>query len=161
MVIFARFLLIFNLGWLTPAWALDEAMDLQAIGKLARQRGVPVMVVFTARHCIFCERLQSDYVDPMLLQAEYTDRLIIRSVTVDGALELRDFSGTMVSRNDFANRYDVKVTPTVMFFDHQGRMLTKQLIGYSSPAFYGAFLDDAIAAAQDKLNIKSQRDATL
>ncbi|MEK6749338.1 MAG: thioredoxin fold domain-containing protein [Pseudomonadota bacterium] len=155
MVQLTRFLVLIYLGLGGSASALDEGTDLQSAGKLARQRGVPVMVVFSARHCEYCERLQNEHVDPMLLQAEYREHLVVLRVTVDRPGDIRDFAGVAVPPDEFANRYAVQITPTVIFFDDQGRMLTKKLEGYTNPAFYGYYLDDAIAIARGKLNAKS------
>lgn len=153
MAFIARFIIFFAaiLGC-NATWALEEAVDLHAAGVEARQRKVPVMVVFAAKSCGFCERLEAEHVDPMMLQHEYSDHLVVLRVTVDRSLDLQDFNGMSISPDAFAKQHQVRVTPTVILFDYQGHALTKKLEGYTNPAFYGAYLDDAIAIAQSRLN---------
>ena len=63
---------------------------------------------------------------------------------VEGYGSLRDFSGVSVKASEFADRYDVKVTPTVVIVDGEGKPLAPKILGLNSIDFYGAYLDQAI-----------------
>ncbi|MEJ2655267.1 MAG: hypothetical protein P8Z69_08205, partial [Acidihalobacter sp.] len=52
-----------------------------------------------------------------------------------------------IEPRDFARRYHVSFTPTVLLLDAKGRLLAKPLVGLTTEDFYGAFLDEAIDEA--------------
>lgn len=128
-----------------------EADDLAALAEEARERGLPLLVMFSAEHCEYCERLEADFLGPMLRSGNYADKVIIRQLKIDRVADIRDFQGKRVEAEEFADRYDVQVTPTVMLFDAHGRILTRRLVGLSNPYFYGGDLDRAIDRAYGKV----------
>ena len=83
----------------------------------------------------------------MLRSGQYVDKVLIRRVELDGNQPIRDFNGESLSVRAFASRYKVFVTPTVVFIDGEGRVLTDSLIGIATVHYYGGYLDDAIDAA--------------
>lgn len=129
-----------------------ETRDLVTVAAESKSRRLPVLVMFSAKHCGYCQRLEEEFLRPMLISGEYEDRVIIRKVMVDSFASIRDFKGEKIDAGRFADRYNVDVTPTVMLFDAEGRMLARRLIGLNNVDFYGAFLERAINNAYGKLN---------
>ena len=139
---------------LNPIASLADAPmveDFSQLSSLAAQKNIPVMLVFNAEHCEYCERLANEQINPLLITGEYQDKLIIRQLRIDRYNSIQDFSGEKVSVSDFVDRYEVGVTPTVMLFDHKGRVLTKKLVGYQNRDFYSFYLEEAIQNATNKL----------
>jgi len=126
--------------------------DFAELGREADARRLPVLVLFAAEHCEYCQRLEAEFLEPMLLSGQYEDRVIIRKLMVDSWAPLRDFGGSRIGANEFAERHAVDVTPTVMLFDSEGRPLGRRLIGLNNVHFYGAYLDRAIDKAYQALN---------
>jgi len=139
-----------------PKVHIPDASDFQADAHLAAKRKLPLMVVFTADFCSYCEELEADYIRPMIISGDYTDKVIIRRVKLDSYGNLRDFDGQKISVDDFSLRYRVSVTPTVVFLDPQGKQLVKPLIGISTPSFYGGELDSAIDTSLERLHGESR-----
>jgi thioredoxin-related protein len=138
-----------------PVFAADnvkvvETKDLSVLGKQADARRLPILLMFSAEHCSYCEKLEEDFLKPMLRSGDYDDKVLIRKVRIDGYGKLRDFAGKQVAASKFADRYNVFVTPTVVFIDGDGVELAKKRVGLSTPDFYGSYLDQSI---DDALNI--------
>ena len=146
-------LLIFAVS---PVFAADdvkvvEAKDLAAIGKQADNSRLPILLMFSAEHCTYCEQLEEDFLKPMLRSGNYKDKVLIRKVRIDGYGKVRDFAGKQVAASELADRYNVFVTPTVVFLDGDGVELAKKRVGLTTPDYYGSYLDQSIDEALDIL----------
>lgn len=143
--------------WIGTAQAevtVPQPTDLREEAALASARGVPVLLMFAADHCPYCARVEDEFLKPMILGGEYEDRAVIRKLEL-GHGTLRDFDGRRVTVRELAARYQVSVTPTLVFLDAGGRQLTDKIVGLSTPDFFGAYLDAAIAAALSRLRERS------
>ncbi len=140
--------------WLSSAAGaaeVPESGDLAADGRLARSLGVPLLVVFSAEHCGYCELLEAEILRPMILSGEYDDRVVIRKVMLDEGSELRDFDGRQVETDALMVRYDISVTPTMLFLGPDGRELVPRIVGINTPELFGGRVDAAIEAAAERL----------
>ena len=145
------------------AWAGGPAVpvtrNLQADGASSTQRGVPIMLVFSAPDCHYCRLLDRDFLKPMLISGDYTNKVLIRKVMIGDDATLVNFAGKRVAADKLAEHYHVQVTPTVLFLDAKGQQLAPAMVGVSSPDYYGSYLDQSIAAALKRLHAE-QRSAT-
>jgi thioredoxin-related protein len=146
------------LAWLliAPAIAAKEAnvpfvWDLAKVSKEAKSREVPILVLFMTDGCHFCERVMEEFLLPMQRNPEYQRKVIMRKLDIAGTTRLIDFSGGKTTYNEFAGFSGVFLAPTVMLFDPSGNVLTKPLIGLTTPDYYGGYLDEAIDEALSKL----------
>jgi len=135
-----------------PAFAADgvkvrEVEDFSAVGHQADKQRMPILLMFSAQYCGFCERLEEDFLKPMLRSGDYKDKVLIRKLRIDSLEKVRDFNGEEISPAAMADRYGVSVTPTVVFINGEGVELAPKRIGLTTPAFYGGYLDDAIDQA--------------
>lgn len=136
----------------SPVFAADdvkvvEVDDFQTIGNKADSRRMPILLMFSAEHCTYCQRLEEDFLKPMLRSGEYDDKVLIRKVKIDSFGKLRDFEGNKVSAADFADRYNIYVTPTVVFIDGDGVEVAQKRVGLTTPDFYAGYLDQSIDTA--------------
>jgi len=127
------------------------ARDLQADAKLSRSGRLPILLVFSADYCPYCQILEEEFIRPMLISGDYEDRVIIRVLKLDSEDLLRDFNGDTVSAGEFADRHGIRLTPTLKFFDGQGRELVPEMVGLYTVDFYGGYLDETIDASLAKL----------
>lgn len=128
----------------SPEPQVMPARDLAAIAHEARQRGLPIALVVSMDHCPWCERLEEDFLKPMLLSGDYVDRVIICKLDLDSSLTVRDFEGRETTGRRIAERYDVSLAPTVLLLGYRGEELVPRLTGLTTPDFYGGYLDAAI-----------------
>jgi hypothetical protein len=70
---------------------------------------------------------------------------------IDGSGTVRDFDGKLITVDEFTDRYNISVTPTVVFLDGSGAQLAPKRVGLSTPDFYGGYLDQSIDLALDVL----------
>ncbi|UCE89290.1 MAG: thioredoxin fold domain-containing protein [Pseudomonadota bacterium] len=128
-----------------------QTTDLQHDAHSARERDLPILMMFSMDGCPYCVLVEEDFLRPMLISGDYQDKVIIRMVKTDTYGNVRDFDGRAVDVDEFAQRYRAFVMPTVVLVDHRGRELAPRLVGISTPDFYGGDLDDAIDTALGRL----------
>jgi len=127
------------------------AQNLKASIQLAKIKGIPVLLFFAAEDCPYCERLEGDYLHAMANSLDYKSKILIRKVVIDSYDEFLDFNGKNIEASDFSDKFNIQVTPTLVFLNHKGQSITQPIIGYNGSAFFGAELDDAILLATNKL----------
>jgi len=158
----SRALSVVGALWLysTAAAAVPLAENLSSDGQQAELGCKPLLLEFSATTCSYCELLETEVLNPTLLDRTYDQRVLMRKVVIDGANHLTDFDGKeTVSADQLARRYKVQVTPTLVFVDAQGRELSKRMIGVTTLDFYGAYLDAALDDSRRQLRTRNQCDA--
>lgn len=125
--------------------------DLTTLAPDSAQRHVPILIMFSAADCDYCMRLEEDVIRPMMISGEFDRRAIVRKVMLDDPGQLKDFSGTRLAIDNYATQHKVRVTPTLMFVDANGKELAPKVIGYQTAEFYAAYLDNAIDVSTDSL----------
>jgi len=130
---------------------VDEVQNLEALGEQARNDDVAVLLMFSQKGCTYCIILEQDYLLPMLRSGDYAKKVIIRKISIDSYETLRNFDGTSISADTFATNYRSYVTPTMVFLDHNGRELTKRLMGVGTEGFFFADIDRAIDTSLNRL----------
>lgn len=144
------------MAWAAPAPVqVPVTTNLAGDGRVAAERHLPILLVFSARHCPYCELLEREILKPMLISGDYGDKVVIRKIMLDGAADLRDFQGRTVDAGGFATRHDVFATPTILFVDSQGRELAPRLVGINTVEMFGGLVDSAIEQARSKLKAQA------
>ena len=150
-----------------PAWSasgepegaeavqIPQLTDLSADSGEAAQRHLPILVLFSAEHCGYCEALKRDFLKPAIYSGNYKNRILFREVELVPGKSVRDFDGSEVNVYDLSDRYHVKVTPTLVFIDHNGRQMADKMVGLGTPDFYGSYLDEAIQTAYHQVRAQS------
>ena len=148
-------LFIFILSLINPSLAdekgLVELDNLQALQTDMQTKNKPLMLIFRASYCRYCRQLEKDELLPLLQDTTVRDRVIIRTITLDTGHNLRDWQGTELSPKQLGKQYQVSITPTLVFVDSQGKELVEAIKGYNGSEFFGAYLENAIAQAQQAL----------
>jgi thioredoxin-related protein len=121
--------------------------DLRADGRRAQAGRLPILLVFSAVTCSYCRQLEDEFLEPMLISGEYTDKVIIRRLLVDTGQHVIDFDGTQRPAADIAGRYRAWVTPTIVFLDGTGREVAERMKGINTPELFGGYLDACIDTA--------------
>ena len=128
-----------------------QVADLRAESVLAKQKGLVLVIEFSADDCAYCRKLEELFLLPMQRNAEYSDKILLRAVSLSDFDSLIDFHGRSVTSNEFAAQYDVALTPTLVFLNADGVEMSEKLVGIWSEDFFGGFIDDRIDAARGKL----------
>jgi hypothetical protein len=139
--------------WAGPSGAaertelLPAARDFHADAADAAASGRPLLVLFSQDGCLWCERTRREFLLPMQRNPDYRAKVIFRQVDTDHATPLTGFDGGTTSHSAFARALKVRLFPTVMLLDANGRVLAEPLVGFGIADFYGAYLDGRINVA--------------
>ncbi len=135
-----------------PAWAqMVQARDFAADARLASQRNIPLLVLFSEAGCPWCERTRKEFLLPMQRNPDYQAKVIMREIEIDSAAALVDFAGKKTSHAEFARRSHVSMMPTVIMLGPRGETLAEPLVGFRGADYYGYFLDQRIDTALAQL----------
>ena len=126
---------------------IPQATDLEVVALQSNRNKIPIMIMYAAETCEYCERLEQDLLAPMHISGQYNNRVIIRKVMIDGIDSIKDFSGKSVDAEDFAFKRGVQVTPTLQFVDADGNQLAPEMIGYNTPEMYASYIENAIESS--------------
>jgi len=133
-----------------PAWAeegVPYARNLQNDGLLANKKNGIVLVMFSGEYCGYCEQVLNEFLIPMSRNPEYQNKLVMRRVDNTGFTTVKDFDGSVEDHRKFTSEHGIRMVPTVMLFDKNGKQLGKPLVGLTTVDYYGYYLDQAIDAA--------------
>jgi thioredoxin-related protein len=125
--------------------------NLQTDGRNSERTQRPIVLVFSAHNCSYCELLEASILRPTILSGYYDDQIILRKLMLDSPLPIRDFDGERRAPSALSRRYQVHVTPTVLFVDARGNELAPRLVGINTVEMYGGYLDAAIQEARRQL----------
>ncbi len=138
-----------------PVFGDDVAMikvsDLRDEARVAEADNLILVLEFSSDDCSYCHKLEELFLLPMQRNAEYDEKILIRTVSLDSFETLIDFDGQLMSTADFASRYGVSLTPTLLFLNADGKQMSEKLVGIWSEDFYGGFIDNRIDEARAKL----------
>ncbi len=126
------FLFLFTL----PSWAetRDPAShffqpkfgDLQADLQEAKKKGKKgIFMFFEMDECPFCERMRATILNQADVQDAYRESFLVYSMDVNGDTEMVDFAGKDTTEKAFAFAHRVRATPTLLFFDLDGKLVTR------------------------------------
>ena len=127
------------------------AQDLRAVSKQAKVDNLVLVIEFQSEYCEYCVILEEEFLLPMQRNADYRKKILIRSVSMDSHASIIDFDGRSISTTEFAYRYNVTVTPTLLFLDANGVEISEKIVGIWSEDYYGGFIDQRIDQARSKL----------
>jgi thioredoxin-related protein len=126
---------------------IPEITDLRQEAALARKQRLPILVMFSSDYCPYCTTMKNDFLKPMMFSGAYDDKILFRMLELRAGADVIDFDGRKVNVWEFAERYKVRVTPTLVFLDYQGIAMAPKMVGLTTPDFFGGYLDDAISTA--------------
>ena len=156
-------LLLLFTTWVHAAFADSIACgdDWAQEATAALSNGTPIMLVFTANECSYCERLKRELLEPLMQSGALDASVRLRQFNINRGGKITDFDGERVRSRIFVNRYHVFATPTLVLLDHQGNLLAPPIVGFDNAEHYQILLSEAMAQAQPKLAFGAARAAAL
>lgn len=126
------------------AATLPAAVDLRRELQAALLRGQPLVVMVSLEGCPFCKLVRDSYLAPLHVETD----LAVVQLDWGSAQAVRDFSGAARTHDQLVRAWGVSVTPTVFFFGRDAKEAAPKIVGSSIPDFYGAYLEQRLAAAR-------------
>ena len=125
--------------------------DLSALGRNARRRRLPIVLLVSRSDCPYCALLKDEVLNPMVKSREYDDRAVLGELMLDSEEPLRGFQGEYELRDDVASRLDAALTPTLLFLAPDGSELAPRILGVNTLELFGFYVDRAIESARARL----------
>jgi len=113
---------------------------------------LPVLIMFSAEDCEYCLLVRQQYLLPMIKSGKYKTKVLFRELFIEDFSYLRNEKGELITGDTLALKYDVDVTPTILFVDANWRELTRRIVGISNLDYFGHLLDESILQANQSLN---------
>ena len=130
------------------------ATDLQADGRLSRERRAPIVILFSLPGCPYCEIVRRSHLGPMHRDPQQAGRVIIRQIDVGEDHGVTGFRGERTTHAAIARAHGVRAVPVVAFWDGEGTPVADPLAGMLLADFYAAYLDQAIETARSRLGAR-------
>ncbi len=128
--------------------ALPVPASLPAVTEAAMRLGEPLVLLMTLPGCPFCELVRRSYLMPARQDAGlHAWQLDVSNRTT----ALLGFDGKPTTAALQTAAWKASFTPTVLFLGLHGQVLAERLVGVAVPDFYGAYLEDRLAAARKVL----------
>lgn len=124
--------------------ALIEENNFQELSREMRENSRGLVLMFHAEHCPYCALMEKEILSPMAKSGEYDKKVYLRKLQLDEARDVIDFSGKTVEPSDISSRFNVNVTPTLVFLDDKGEEQAEKMIGINTVELFGAYLDNEI-----------------
>lgn len=134
-----------------PAVTVDQAQNLIVDARQSRDQHKPILLFFSMQGCSWCRYVEEEHLKPMLRNADYRNKVIIRKVMTDDYVSVIDFNGIKISSSVLSLRYNASFTPTVVFIDHRGQQLAPRILGVRNTEMYGGDLDEGISLSHELL----------
>jgi thioredoxin-related protein len=84
-----------------------------------------VLLMFMMEECPFCARMESTILSQVEVQDYYRKHFLIYEMDVKGDSAMVDFQGVTTTEKAFALTQRARATPTFIFYDTKGNVITK------------------------------------
>jgi thioredoxin-related protein len=118
-----------------------EEKNFAQLAKQMKQQNKGLMLMLHSEGCAFCALLEKDYLAPSVKSGDYDKEIFIRKLQIDTGVPIIDFNGKKINPEVISNRYDGRLTPTLLFLDYKGDEAALKLIGYNTPSLFGGYVE--------------------
>ena len=150
-------LLLAGLPWgQVLAGKIPVAVDLQQDANASRAGQVPILLIYTAEYCHYCDEVKQSVFNLIFADPAYRDRMLLREVRIDTNLNLVSFGGDVTSHRSFSKNRGIRIVPTLEFLDGAGAPISPPLVGAGIADYYGTYVDNGIE--QSLRNLRARQD---
>ena len=111
-----------------------------------------LVMVAEIEGCSYCDRVKQEFLIPLSLDPTWASRFQVARLDMNSADDVADFSGQIITQAQLADQLGSTFSPTLMFLHPvTGVRLSEDIIGLTTPEFYGYYLQNNIAQAYEKL----------
>lgn len=139
---------VLNAGSDDASSIVETVSDMRVLEEQASASDLPVLLLFTAEECDYCEAIRAHYLEPMIRSGQYASSILFRQLYIDEFRYLRNHRGELVGGDQMALKFDVEVTPTILFIDANGKEMAERIVGLSGADYFDKTLTTHISQAQ-------------
>jgi len=123
-------------GWFKPTfWELNDD-----INEAVKAGKIGIMIDASEENCTYCIAFIERSLNNPNIQKRFRKNFDALGLEVIGDTRIHDVDGKTYSVKDFLQKYKAYVTPTLLFFGRDGKLLLK-ITGYYSPEKFTQVLD--------------------
>lgn len=140
---------------------LIELTDLQKLAEQSEKKGLPIVLMFSAQWCEYCDVLKEHALNPMMKSGLYEGKLgLFRHVGIDEAEPLVLLNGERLKKSKWAYQLNADLTPTILFIDSRGQEVAERLVGISELTLFSALVHARLNEAYKNMGIDKVIPAT-
>ncbi len=136
-----------------PSWFKNSFLDLDDDIAEARESGKRLMIFFYQDGCPYCKKLLQDNFGQRDIAKKTRENFDVVSLNIWGDRDV-SFGGVDTIEKDFAARLKIMYTPTLIFFNEEGKAVLRTN-GYYHPAKFNAALDYVLGHHDKKEKFRS------
>lgn len=131
---------------------IQTVKDLKLLKEQLELNNLPVLLLFTAQDCDYCEAIRKNHLLPMVESGDYASKMLFRQLYIEDFSYLRNEKGELISGDTVALKYDVEVTPTILFVDSKGQELSERIVGINNLDYFDKLLSTSISNAISRVS---------
>ncbi|MGD8925354.1 MAG: thioredoxin fold domain-containing protein [Thioalkalispiraceae bacterium] len=143
-----------------PAWFKDSFLDFKEDIAEAAAAGKRLMVVFHQNGCPYCNALVERNLAQKDIEQAVRKNFDVVALNMWGSREVASIGGKSYTEKTFAAALKVQFTPTILFFNEQGKIILR-LNGYIPPKRFKVALDYVINKQESKVSYRDYMAAHL
>jgi len=128
-----------------PFVAISSLRNFSALSEEAASNNKIIMLEISASYCDYCRTLEEEIIKPMLRSGDYTKDVLIRRLEIDDSYSINNISGEKTTPAELAEKFKIKITPTLLFLDADANEVSERILGVYSLDFYGGYVDEALS----------------
>jgi len=132
-----------------PAWFVESFLDFPDEVRDAAKAGKRLMVYFGQEGCPYCKELMQTNFSQKSIVDKTRKHFVPIALSIWGDREVTWIDGRQMSEKDFAKMLKVQFTPTLLFLDEKGQVVTR-INGYYPPHRFDAVLDYVAGRMESK-----------
>jgi len=149
LTFFVFFLCLFQCVNAQASSDIPTVKDLRILKQQANSAGAPVVLLLTSEGCSYCKAIKENYLLPMSQSSQYKSKVLFRQLYIDEYTYLRNWQGELIAGDQIGLKYDVDVTPTILFVDAEGKEVAERIVGITSFDYFDKLLEMHILQAQN------------
>lgn len=130
---------------------LERPASHQALLNDSARDGTVIVALFTLPGCPFCAAIRREQLRHLAREQATRGVRVVEYDLGDRAAFDGAHPREAASPAALAATLGIRLAPTVVFLGPDGSELAERLVGYSSPDFYGAYLEQRIGQARERL----------
>ena len=127
---------------------IQTVKDMRELNRQASDADLPVLLLMTSKDCEYCKAVRDNYLLPMIKSGAYQNKILFRQLYIDEYDYLRNEKGELIAGDQVALKYDVEITPVILFINAQGQEVAERLVGISVADYFDKTLETHILEAQ-------------
>lgn len=126
---------------------IQELRSFRQIAMQARKEKKVILIEFSTPWCEYCEALEQQVLEPLILSNQYHDSVIIRKLEINDYSSVIGFDDKKYETEEVAMQYKINLYPTLVFFDANGNEISHRIVGIRVLDYIGEEIDKAIEKA--------------